>query len=161
MGRLNDEEKPEEGEKVDLFKHFSHDHPLELSYNTSEAGQVTCIGCSIPVLPRKDYYNCKTCSFSLHSACYNMPRKIHHPAEPGHDLILLLFPSFACKACGKPGSGFAYNCRICHQNYHSLCTVLPLSASHHFHTPHILNLEFSPPYDGVKGFRCDICSNFG
>ena len=159
MGRLKNEEKPEE-EKEDLFRHFSHEHPLELSCDTIETGQIICVGCGIHVLPGKAYYACRTCRFSLHSACYNMPRKVHHPADPGHDLILLLMPSFACKACGKPGSGFAYNCRICLQSYHSLCSVLPLSTSHYSH-PHILNIEFSPPYDGVKGFRCDVCRNLG
>lgn len=162
MGRLDDEEKkPEqEEEKFNLFRHFSHEHPLQLSFNTSEPSEVICVGCGMTVIPTKSYYACKTCCFSLHTACYNMPRKVHHPADPGHDLILLLLPSFACKACGKPGSGFAYNCPVCHQNYHSLCTVFPLSASHCSH-PHVLNLRFSPPYDGIKGFRCDICTNLG
>lgn len=161
MGRLNNEEKPE-GEKTNhLFRHFSHEHPLELSCNAAETGQVIpCVGCGIRVLAGKTYYTCKTCRFSLHTACYNMPRKVRHPADPGHNLILLLMPSFACKACGKPGSGFAFNCGICHQSYHSLCSVLPLSTSHHSH-PHVLNLEFSPPYDSVKAFRCDICRRLG
>ncbi|KAJ9697843.1 hypothetical protein PVL29_007120 [Vitis rotundifolia] len=161
MSRHNNEEQEEERL---LLRHFSHEHPLELACDDSsrpEADRVTCVGCGIHLLPRKAYYTCRTCDFSLHRPCYNMPRKVHHPTDPGHDLVLHLSTSFACKGCGNPGSGFSYHCGICLQSYHILCSVLPLSISHYSH-PHVLKLEFSPPnYDGLEGFCCDICKNPG
>ncbi|KDP24635.1 hypothetical protein JCGZ_25551 [Jatropha curcas] len=89
-----------------------------------------------------------------------MARVYQHPAEYTHDLNLLLLPLFNCKACGFQGSGFCYNCRVCSCNYHTFCLKMPLQefcASHQ----HLLKLEFSCPYEDIKGFRCDVCGNPG
>ncbi|KAJ9181189.1 hypothetical protein P3X46_009343 [Hevea brasiliensis] len=143
MGPIRtEEEKPK-------YNHFSHKHPLELD-NTSRTGTTTCSGCKKDILSGKDFYTCKACSFSLHRACYNMARLYQHPAEPGHDMNLLLLPSFECKACGNQGSGFCYNCS--NPSYSIMCI-----ASH----KHRLKLEFSSPYENCNGFRCDVCGNPG
>ncbi|XP_050226828.1 uncharacterized protein LOC126676635 [Mercurialis annua] len=139
-----------------LFHHFSHQHPLERTVSPSTDG-ITCYGCSLGILPENDYHQCKTCSFSLHSICSKIPRKIKHPAHPNHYLTLLVSPTTAnsscnCEACGDNVSGFYYNCAECDIYFHILCSFLPLSvpiSSHH----HTLNIEFSPPYD----FCCDLC----
>ena len=153
MGKLSNEaEKPN-------FSHFSHDHPLELTA-FCEADHTMCSGCKIEIVPGRNYYTCRACNYSLHHACYNMPRSLQHPADPNHDLDLLLLPSFQCKACGFHGSGFSYSCSICHVHYHTLCTQLPPTKVNSMH-PHTLELEFSPPYGNPKVFRCDICGSPG
>ncbi|KAJ9184678.1 hypothetical protein P3X46_004381 [Hevea brasiliensis] len=139
------------------FNHFSHQHPLEISTLPSTTDNKTCYGCNLRILPGKDYYDCKTCLFSLHRICSNMPRKTRHPAHPYHYLSLLTSPpssnsTFKCKACGHFISGFYYNCAECGIYYHILCSALPLSVAICSH-PHTLKIEFSPPY----AFCCDLC----
>ncbi|KAI6685931.1 hypothetical protein NL676_031844 [Syzygium grande] len=155
MGKLNNEA---EGQKKVLM-HFSHDHALELT-KLLKTSQVICSGCGIRIVPSEDYFACATCNFSLHRYCSGLPRRIYHPSDSNHELILILSPSFHCKACGTPGSGFSYNCNICLGDIHSLCAMKPLSATHDSH-PHRLTLEFTPPYEGEGGFRCDICERPG
>ncbi|OWM69248.1 uncharacterized protein LOC116211693 [Punica granatum] len=147
-----------ETEQRPVITHFSHPHPLEIT-SLPEKLQAACSGCGIKIFPGKAYYACKTCEFCLHGTCYNLPRKIYHPADPNHHLILILSPSFRCRGCGNPGNGFSYNCNVCSQDYHSLCTLKPLSITHRSHS-HPLILEFAPAYEG-KGFRCDLCQNPG
>lgn len=150
--RTEEEEKP-------MYGHFSHEHPLELD-KSSHTGTTICSGCKRDIVPGKDFYTCKACSFSLHRSCFNMPRIYQHPAEPGHALNLLLLPSFVCKACGVQGSGFCYNCSVCSCSYHTLCLRMPFVESCASHE-HLLKLEFSSPYDNCKGFRCDVCGDPG
>ncbi|CAK7342324.1 unnamed protein product [Dovyalis caffra] len=138
------------------FHHFSHQHPLEHTVAPS-IGNINCEGCSLRILPGKDYYNCKICSFFLHRACSNMPRKTRHPAHPDQYLTLLVSPpsdnsNFKCEACGFYITGFSYNVAESSIYYHFLCSALPLSVMTSAH-PHTLNLEFSPPYD----CSCDLC----
>jgi len=138
--------------------HFSHQHPLGRPIAPS-TGNITCDGCSLRILPGKDYYNCKTCSFFLHRVCSNMPRKTRHPAHPDHYLTLLVShpldnSNFKCEACGDHITGFCYNVTESNIYYHILCSVLPISVITYSH-PHALKIEFSPPYD----FSCDLCKN--
>ncbi|XP_050226829.1 protein VACUOLELESS GAMETOPHYTES-like [Mercurialis annua] len=156
MVRIEDEEEEPK------YSHFTHEHPLELINSNQVSDRTTCSGCNRSILAGKDFYTCKSCSFSLHRVCYNMATVYNHPAEPGHHLNLILSPSFECKACGLRGSGFSYNCRICACNYHSLCLRMPLTESSAFHG-HLLKLVVSPLYDNLpfKGFRCDVCGNPG
>eukprot|EP00258_Populus_trichocarpa_P012647 XP_002322724.3 uncharacterized protein LOC7484025 [Populus trichocarpa] len=138
--------------------HFSHQHPLGRPIAPS-TGNITCDGCSLRILPGKDFYNCKTCSFFLHRICSNMPRKTRHPAHPDHYLTLLVSPpldnsNFKCEACGDHITGFCYNVTESNIYYHILCSVLPISVITYSH-PHALKIEFSPPYD----FSCDLCKN--
>ncbi|XP_059669565.1 uncharacterized protein LOC132314760 [Cornus florida] len=142
------------------FHHFSHDHPLELT-NSPPKENITCFGCKLNMLSSTNYYKCRACPFWLHHVCYNMPRNVQHPADPDHQLTLLATPSstkgsFKCKACGHYVTGFYYNCDMCGDFYHALCSAVPLSVNTPFH-PHTLRLEFSPPYE----FQCDLCSTPG
>ncbi|KAH7554270.1 hypothetical protein JRO89_XS12G0150400 [Xanthoceras sorbifolium] len=138
------------------FRHFSHHHPL-VRTNSPPAANTSCFGCNLNILSAKDYYRCKFCTFNLHQACYNTPRKIRHPGHPVHHLNLLVMPSsakgsFKCKACGQNVTGFYYSCAECGFCYHILCSALPLSVSIYSHS-HTLKLEYSLPYY----FECDLC----
>lgn len=132
--------------------HFSHQHPLGRPIAPS-TGNITCDGCSLRILPGKDFYNCKTCSFFLHRICSNMPRKTRHPAHPDHYLTLLVSPpldnsNFKCEACGDHITGFCYNVTESKIYYHILCSVLPISVITYSH-PHALKIEFSPHMTSV------------
>ncbi|KAL6139247.1 hypothetical protein ACLB2K_064524 [Fragaria x ananassa] len=139
--------------------HFSHEHSLEQTSSPLKQNQ-TCAGCSLMILPGKDYYSCRKCPFFLHQLCYNMPRKNRHPAHPNHYLNLHPSPSnkgaINCNACGKLVAGFYYDCAECGLYYHSLCSILPFSIATSSH-PHALKLSFFPPCD----LCCDICSEPG
>ncbi|TKY62530.1 protein-disulfide reductase [Spatholobus suberectus] len=136
--------------------HFSHPHPLECTTAPS-TGTVSCFGCKLKVKCGEDYYQCKTCAFSLHCVCYKMPLVTNHPSHPRHDLVLLVIPStkatLNCVACGHHVTSFCYHCAECSIFFHSLCLALPVSLPITYH-PHEIKLEFSPPYD----FFCDLCN---
>ncbi|KAJ8754566.1 hypothetical protein K2173_005727 [Erythroxylum novogranatense] len=137
------------------IRHFSHEHTLELALSPSATG--TCHGCNTKILPGKEFYTCKTCSFSLHWVCSSMPSRARHPSHPSHHLDLLDSNSsannnFKCKACDQNIIGFYYSCTKCSLYYHILCSTLPLSVVMPSH-PHKLKMEFTPPYN----FSCDVC----
>ncbi|XP_022742547.1 uncharacterized protein LOC111293831 [Durio zibethinus] len=139
-----------------MYHHFSHHHPM-VRTDLILAGNITCSGCKLNILPAKGYYQCKTCPFYLHKVCYNMPMKTRHPGHPDHFLTLHVMPSsgkktFKCEACGHQVNGFYYNCAECSIYYHILCSAVPLSVAITSHL-HTLKLEFSPPND----LQCDIC----
>ncbi|KAJ4835743.1 hypothetical protein Tsubulata_043216 [Turnera subulata] len=151
--------KMEAAEQPNILYHFSHQHPLEYcTISTSTGNATTCYGCSLEIVPGKDYYSCKTCLFSLHPVCSSMPRKAQHPAHPNRHLTLTVSPpsdlnkNLSCGVCQQPISGFYYNVVGCSIYYHILCSSLPLSVTIPSH-PHPLKIQFSPPYD----FRCDLC----
>lgn len=148
MGRLNPQ-----------LTHFSHPHPLELTDILATNHHSICWGCRLSVFPGRPYCWCRTCGFCLHATCFHLPRKISHPCDPSHHLILAMSPSFHCKACGNPGGGLCFSCKECNHDYHSLCTLKPLLTTSPMH-PHPLSLEFKPPYGG-QGFRCDVCGEPG
>ncbi|KAF8043779.1 hypothetical protein BT93_A1947 [Corymbia citriodora subsp. variegata] len=152
MSSLNNEASP-------VFQHFSHEHPLELT-NFEGAGTAVCSACNLQIIAGKDYYACRACPFFLHRLCFNMPELVQHPADPGHDLNVLLTPCFHCRACGHQGTGFSYHCHLCQVQYHSLCLLMPLVKRSHYHD-HELHLKFSPPYSDSQGFRCDLCRSTG
>ncbi|KAK7336652.1 hypothetical protein VNO77_17198 [Canavalia gladiata] len=143
--------------------HFSHPHPLECTTSSSSTGKnaISCFGCKLKVKHGEEYYQCKTCAFSLHHVCYKIPLITNHPSHPTHDLVLVIPSSpatkskttFSCMACGNHVKGFCYHCAECGIFFHSLCLALPLSLTITYH-PHKINLEFSPPYD----FFCDLCN---
>lgn len=137
--------------------HFSHPHPLQLQCTTLP-NIVTCFGCNIKINSGHDYYQCKTCAFSLHPLCYNMPLITNHPSHPTHHLLLLPLPStkptLNCLACGHRVTAFSYHCAQCSIFFHAFCLALPLSLAITSH-PHKINLEFSPPYH----FFCDLCNH--
>ncbi|XP_057507916.1 uncharacterized protein LOC130790874 [Actinidia eriantha] len=147
----------EEPEKNRLSHHFSHEHPLERTSLPPKGNSNTCFGCKLNIFSGKVYYKCKSCPFSLHQVCHNMPKIVQHPADPNHHLILQAVTSsskspFKCKACGHQITGFYYNCAKCGDYYHILCSAVPLSIKTPSHV-HRLKLEFLPPYD----FQCDLC----
>ncbi|KAK7285474.1 hypothetical protein RJT34_20247 [Clitoria ternatea] len=140
--------------------HFSHPHPLECTTSPStENENATCFGCKLNLTQGENRYRCKTktCAFTLHNVCYNMPLITNHPAHQNHDLVHLVIPSskstFNCVACGNHVKGFCYHCAECSIFFHALCLALPLSLAITNH-PHKIKLEFSPPYD----FFCDLCN---
>ncbi|XP_062109755.1 uncharacterized protein LOC133821538 [Humulus lupulus] len=144
------------------ISHFSHDHPLT-NTNSPPKENYFCSACKLKITSSvtAEYYTCKTCSFSIHQICYNMPRKTQHPAHHIHRLTLqTTSPStseegtLTCKACGnRINGGFYYSCAQCGVCHHILCSALPLSISVSSHL-HELKLTFSSPYD----FSCDICA---
>ncbi|CAJ1908459.1 unnamed protein product [Sphenostylis stenocarpa] len=138
--------------------HFSHPHLLECTTSTSTANIVRCFGCKLKVKCGEDYYQCKTCAFSLHHVCCKMPLITSHPSHASHDLVLLVIPStnatLNCVACGHHVTGFCYHCAECSIFFHALCLALPISLTIKYH-PHKIKLEFSPPYE----FFCDLCNN--
>nr|XP_007162330.1 hypothetical protein PHAVU_001G142900g [Phaseolus vulgaris]ESW34324.1 hypothetical protein PHAVU_001G142900g [Phaseolus vulgaris] len=137
--------------------HFTHPHPLECTTSPSTPNILHCFGCKLKLKPAEDYYHCKTCAFSLHHVCYNMPLITNHPSHPTHPLNLLLIPSTKptpnCAACGHHVTGFSYHCAQCTIFFHAFCLALPLSLAITYH-PHKIKLQFSPPYD----FFCDLCN---
>ncbi|XP_057438758.1 uncharacterized protein LOC130730704 isoform X2 [Lotus japonicus] len=143
--------------------HFSHPHPLEhTTAPSTTSNPTTCSGCKLRVTTNdNDYYRCsktKTCNFSLHSVCYNMPFITNHPSHPTHDLLLFLAPPSlpslnTCFACKNHATGLTYHCAECTIFFHPLCLLLPLSLAIKHH-PHKIKLEFLPPYD----FYCDFCN---
>ncbi|WVZ08683.1 hypothetical protein V8G54_022029 [Vigna mungo] len=138
--------------------HFSHPHPLQCITLPSASNILTCFGCNIKINSGEDYYQCKTCSFSLHHVCYNMPLITNHPSHPTHHLLLLPLPStkptLNCLACGHHVTAFSYHCAQCAISFHAFCLALPLSLAIPSH-PHKINLHFSPPHD----FFCDLCNH--
>ncbi|KAG2405718.1 hypothetical protein LR48_Vigan03g222900 [Vigna angularis] len=137
--------------------HFSHPHPLQCTTLPSAPNILSCFGCNIKINSADDYYQCKTCAFSLHHVCYNMPLITNHPSHPAHHLLLLPLPStkptLNCVACGHHVTAFSYHCAQCAIFFHALCLALPLSLAITCH-PHKIKLEFSPPYE----FFCDLCN---
>lgn len=147
-------------QKDSQVSHFSHPHLLEHT-TTPSTTNTNCFGCKLKITHNEDYYNCKTCPFSLHNVCYKTPLITNHPSHPNHDLFLLVTPSSShatkstlkCMACKQHVIGFSYHCPQYNIFFHSLCITLPLSLSITHH-PHKLKLEFLPPYD----FFCDLCN---
>ncbi|XAR68605.1 hypothetical protein NMG60_11003791 [Bertholletia excelsa] len=146
-----------------IIKHFSHQHPLKLLNLQSQSTQgATCSCCELDASGW--LYHCNTCNYYLHRTCSSLSQTLQHAVDKEHDLILLSSPPypegiFRCNACGGHGSGFCYNCKLCHLDLHTTCAVTPESIEHSAHE-HTLNLCFSPPYD-KKSFQCDICQEFG
>ncbi|XP_077246162.1 uncharacterized protein LOC143886065 [Tasmannia lanceolata] len=146
-----------------IIHHFSHEHPLELTNLQQQTPIITsCSGCKVKVSGW--VYNCKTCNYTLHITCSQMPRRISHPVDPKHSLTLFPYPiypegAFKCNACGKLGTGFCFHCTECDLDIHIICASRQLSVKHGAHR-HPLNLTFSPPYNG-KVFKCDICYKTG
>ncbi|OVA19678.1 C1-like [Macleaya cordata] len=145
------------------IKHFSHEHPLELSnIQIKTLKPSSCSGCKLE--PFGWIYTCKTCNYILHISCSQMPQLINHPSHPNHPLSLLPSPPypegfFNCDACNRQGHGFCYHCTACNFDIHISCASLPLALNHRAHH-HPLNLTFHLPYQ-TKGFSCDICRNLG
>ncbi|KAG8371842.1 hypothetical protein BUALT_Bualt12G0005100 [Buddleja alternifolia] len=143
-------------EPVKSLQHFSHEHPLQYVQSSPNENSL-CSGCKITITPFKLFYRCKICEFSLHKVCSTMPKRVMHPSDPTHRLMLLATSSLnrsnKCEACGGVISGFYYSCIKCNINCHMLCVAMPLSVKIPSSHPHILKLELKPPYD----FQCDLC----
>ncbi|KAJ6375979.1 hypothetical protein OIU77_000864 [Salix suchowensis] len=144
---------------VPYVNHFSHPHPLYLS-NAESLQMTSCYACKLQ--PHGWMYSCKTCSFTLHISCTQMPNLITHPSHLIHPLTLFAAPpypggSFKCDGCGLQGTGFSYRCTTCDFDVHMICATNPMSLAHQSH-PHQLNLVFYPPYQ-TKGFSCHICDH--
>ncbi|XP_068640752.1 protein VACUOLELESS GAMETOPHYTES-like [Aristolochia californica] len=146
-----------------IIRHFSHEHPLELTKLQQETpGSAVCAGCKFKA--SGVVYSCKTCNYVLHVTCSRGDPKIIHPFHPNHPLILFASPVypegvFACNACGREGSGFCYHCTKCEVDIDIICASMKLSVNHDAHL-HPLILVFSPPY-ASKDFVCDICKKPG
>lgn len=149
-------------EQRPAITHFSHPHPLEeisdlpesFSLPVPDAGSTSSTGRPITPAGLADFASKKP---AINSRGKSPTRLLIHTTIY---LILVHSSSFHCKGCGKPGSGFSYNCKVCSQDYHSLCTLKPLSIFHQSHS-HPLVMEFVPAYGG-KGFSewfysCSVC----
>ncbi|CAI9103217.1 OLC1v1001665C1 [Oldenlandia corymbosa var. corymbosa] len=147
------------------LNHFSHPHPLQLTNNQNiYNSSATCSGCCLQVSGM--IYSCRICNYFLHADCAKMPKQITHPFDKGHVLTLHSRPPYDqegldvyCDACGKPGQGFEYHCKICQIDLHILCAAMPLTFTNQSH-PHQLNLIFSPTHLD-KTFNCDVCNTLG
>ncbi|KAI3431162.1 uncharacterized protein J3R85_007882 [Psidium guajava] len=76
--------------------------------------------------------------------------KIHNNSET---------PCSGCSINILPGEDY-FTCMPCHFSVHKRCFELPPSTTHDAH-PHLLTLEFKPPYEGESGFSCDHCAQPG
>ncbi|KAL3537289.1 hypothetical protein ACH5RR_000655 [Cinchona calisaya] len=137
------------------INHFSHPHPLQLSNNQNHITSSSCSGCKLKATGL--IYSCSTCNYFLHVKCSKMPKQITHPFDRDHVFSLLtkpIYPGgvFTCDACGKPGEGFCYHCKICNIDLHILCAAMPLNLTHQSHC-HQLKLIFSH----TNVYNCDIC----
>ncbi|KAK9060599.1 hypothetical protein SSX86_021305 [Deinandra increscens subsp. villosa] len=185
-------------EKDRLHRPFIHDHPLSLvhlyrdnKYENSDkededehedeeefveeghhGGQ--CDMCKERIWSfHLCYYNCKSCDYSLHKFCAELPRTHeNHPLDPGHRLEFRPPSSYErkCFVCNLEFKDVAfYYCEVCNEYMDIICaTVSEHKVSHPSH-PHQLVQMFGPivsncracggKHEGVF-FQCITCHMF-
>ncbi|KAI3814787.1 hypothetical protein L1987_14431 [Smallanthus sonchifolius] len=170
----------------DQLRHFDHhDHPLSLVYlqqpnhnaddededeeekeedfveEDHHGGQ--CKMCDKEIRSfHLCYYYCKSCDYSLHKFCAELPKyKQNHPLHPEHELRLdyntngYQFKCFVCKINFKRENIYTYYCCVCGIDMDITCasTVLEQKINHPSHA-HKLERLFGPMVS-----RCLACGN--
>ncbi|XP_057512050.1 uncharacterized protein LOC130794214 [Actinidia eriantha] len=148
-------------------KHFSHRHPLHHSQLLA-VDNINCSGCEKKI--SGSAYRCVEpgCKFTLHMACFGLPKELKHDSHPAHPLSLLLSPAykehgtFTCDACLSIGTAFSYHCSACQFDLHTNCAFLPETVRRVDHS-HPLTLIYSLPFlkeDQLPkdtDATCDVC----
>lgn len=119
------------------------------------------------------YYSCKTCDYSLHKFCAELPRTLqNHPLHPGHTLKFYSGNyEYRCGICNLMQKSISlYYCRSCHFGMDMICaTLLEQKINHHSH-PHQLErilghknifpcVACRNNHEGVF-FQCTTCPSF-
>ncbi|XP_047313641.1 uncharacterized protein LOC124917212 [Impatiens glandulifera] len=156
------------------INHFSHQHPLILSYNKHDRLKARCFGC-LDRIKADIAYTCSDnkCNFwGLHKWCGDLPTEIRHPLHSNHPLSLLKRAPdnrHPCIACNNLlfSYSFVYNCKLCYINIHAICASISTNLKSEVHD-HPLQLRqrsssnrvwcyvcgFEP--DGAH-FICELC----
>ncbi|XP_047323902.1 uncharacterized protein LOC124927518 [Impatiens glandulifera] len=157
--RLNLIEIPTEDALEMEINHFSHEHPLILSYNKHDR-EKSCYGC-FEKMKVSIAYTCSVnkCYFNgLHKWCGNLPTQIRHPLHPKHPLSLLKSAPNnidLCIACQDRlfSDTFVYSCKLCYVNIHAMCAFIPTNLNSQVHD-HPLHLWKTNPRYPVL---CNVC----
>ncbi|MFS7928656.1 putative chromatin regulator PHD family [Helianthus anomalus] len=103
------------------------------------------------------YYYCKSCDYSLHKFCAELPKTSqNNPLHPDHNLKLLLYLlTFECRVCNlELKDTYFYFCDFCSYMMCIICaTTLEQKINHASH-PHQLDRMFEPIVS-----RCGACGN--
>ncbi|KAJ0724518.1 putative chromatin regulator PHD family [Helianthus annuus] len=182
---------------MDPLHHFDHEHPLYLVHLPQQAHHKNenaddededevedevefveedhqCNLCKEQIWSfHICYYSCKTCNYSLHKFCAELPRNLqNHPLHPGHHLSFYSIDDyeFKCHVCNLMQKNIpGYNCRTCDFQMDIICaTLLEQKINHHSH-PHQLDRMSCPivsscvacgnKHEGVF-FHCTTCPRF-
>ncbi|GKD13940.1 zinc finger, PHD-type containing protein [Tanacetum coccineum] len=192
---------------MEELKHFTHDHPLSLVYLNPNRKSETieeeeeeeedkdkddddfveedkhggqCNMCKEQIYSfHLCYYECKSCDYSLHKFCAELPlTQQNHPLHPGHNLTLserLQHVDFRfkhewmCHVCKcKWKSFFNYYCSTCNVSMDIICaTISQQKINHPSHPDHQLERMFGhivsvciacgEKHDG-HFFQCTTCT---
>ncbi|XP_008241028.1 PREDICTED: uncharacterized protein LOC103339511 [Prunus mume] len=160
------------------INHFSHPHVLALiNSDHQDNGDddddriITCNGCMRPITKIDAFYSCtkqeSSCSFFLHTACAQIPKKICVPFLLSdrfelHPRAHSISGVFNCLMCETFGQGFAYShefwfsCRRCDFHLCFSCVKLAPTVRHRYD-----NQPLKLTYDSVKNeldeYYCEIC----
>ncbi|PWA65425.1 DC1, C1-like protein [Artemisia annua] len=129
------------------------------------------------------YYECKSCDYSLHKFCAELPEiQNNHPLHPGHNLTLSKryqrlkfnldqYDEWMCHICNsKWESFFNYYCKTCNLSMDIICaTISQQKINHPSHPNHQLERMFGrivsacdacgEKHDG-HFFQCIICPRY-
>ncbi|KAJ0724523.1 putative chromatin regulator PHD family [Helianthus annuus] len=119
------------------------------------------------------YYSCKTCNYSLHKFCAELPEILqNHLLHPGHDLSFYSSDDdeFKCHVCNLMQKNIPqYYCLHCDFEMDIICaTLLEQKINHHSH-PHQLDRMPCPIVSGCVAcgnkhegvfFHCTTCPRF-
>lgn len=100
-----------------------------------------------------EVYHCSDCDFDLHVTCAASAKQQTHFIHSQHPLHLCLCSiQRICDGCGGSIRKFAFRCRTCDFDMHSLCVRAPRFIVHPSHA-HPLTLIKSSDYPGT----CNAC----
>ncbi|KAM0020456.1 putative chromatin regulator PHD family [Helianthus debilis subsp. tardiflorus] len=188
---------------MDPLHHFDHEHPLYLVHLPQQAHHKNenaddededevedevefveedrqCNLCKEQIWSfHLCYYSCKTCNYSLHKFCAELPPKLqNHPLHPGHHLYFYSSDDddddeFKCHVCNLMQKSISrYYCRTCYDfRMDIICATLferKQKINHHSH-PHQLDRMPWPIVSGCVAcgnkhegvfFQCTTCPRF-
>ncbi|KAJ0929401.1 putative chromatin regulator PHD family [Helianthus annuus] len=69
------------------------------------------------------YYSCKSCDYSLHKFCAQLPNTItNHPLHPDHTMVLKYSYGFCrCIICNLKRENYLYHCEVCKYYIDIIC----------------------------------------
>ncbi|KAK1414126.1 hypothetical protein QVD17_29867 [Tagetes erecta] len=120
------------------------------------------------------YYKCKSCNYSSHKFCEELPTQQNHPSHPSHNLTLYpsskLHNEFMCFVCTlKWKNVYFYFCGICNEAMDIICATMSEQKIKHPSHGHQLGrmpgpkvsscLACSNKHEGVF-FQCTACPGF-